>query len=61
MKGFIEIAVEGEMPILINVRYIVEVGYVDENHCAIHIGGGSSWQIPISYNRVVEMIKEATE
>lgn len=61
MKGFIEIAIEGAMPILINVRYIVEVGYVDENHCAIHIGGGSSWQIPISYNRVVELIKETME
>lgn len=61
MKGFIEIAIEGEKPILINVRYIVEVGYVDENHCAIHIGGGSIWQIPIPYNQVVELIKEAME
>lgn len=61
MKGFIEIAVEGEMPILINVRYIVEVADIDKNHCAIHISGGSSWQIPVPYNVVVEMIKEAME
>ena len=61
MKGFIEIAIEGLKPVLINVRYIAEVGYVDENHCAIHIGGGSSWQIPVPYNRVVGMIKEAVE
>lgn len=61
MKGFIEIAIKGKKPILINVRYIVEVEDVDENHCAIHMGGGSSWLILVPYNVVVEMIKEAME
>lgn len=60
-SGFIEIAIEGKKPILINVRYIVEVEDIDENHCAIHIGCGSILQIPIPYNRVVEVIKEAVE
>lgn len=61
MKGFIEIAIEGKKPILINVRYIIDVEDIDENHCAIHISGGSIWQFPVPYNVVVEMIKEATE
>ena len=61
MKGFIEIVVKGSNPILVNLRYIVEVAEVDENHCAIHMASNNFYQLPIPYNRVVELIKEAME
>ena len=61
MKGFIELAIKGNKPVLINVRYIKEVAEVDESHCALHLFLGNIVNIPLPYNRVVEMIKEAVE
>lgn len=61
MKGFIELAVKGKKPVLINVRYIKEVAEVDESHCAFHLFQGNIVTIPLPYNVVVDLIKEAVE
>lgn len=61
MKRFIELAIKGKKTVLVNVRYIIEVAEVDESHCAIHLLLGNPVTIPIPYNRIVEMIKEAVE
>lgn len=68
MKGFIEIVTKGNKPRLINVRYIEEVAEVDKNHCEIYMAFNNPtayeqdhYYVPMSYDIIVELIREAME